>query len=151
MTLIGPGPFFPTSKTTVKQAINRYTRDIWQRRWNKLTDARQSHIFFPHIDLNRSRGVVNLSKRQIGPVVRALTGHDFRGRHQAILDKTLTPACRFCKMGEETPSHVILYCPRLMNLRAQCFLTHTGQIIQSWTPLQMASFLLEPTISSMET
>ena len=149
--LVGPGPFYPVSKTTTKQAINRYTRDQWQARWNKLSDARQSHIFFPHIDLNKGHGVANLTKRQIGPVVRALTGHDFRGRHTAILEKTLTPACRFCKMGEETPSHVILYCPRLTNLRARCFLSYTGQIIQSWTPLQMASFLLEPTISNMET
>ena len=70
--LIGPGPFFPVSKTAVKQAINQFTRELWQARWNKLTDERQSHIFFPHIDLNKGHGIVNLTKNQIGPVVRAL-------------------------------------------------------------------------------
>ena len=68
-TLIGPVPFFPVSRTCVKQAINRFTRDKWQARWNKIKDARQSHIFFPHIDLNKGKGIISLSKNQIGPVV----------------------------------------------------------------------------------
>ena len=149
-TPLGPGPFVPISRTNIHQAVNKNTGDIWNNRWKSRKDARQTVFFFSEIDLNKSYGICKLSKSHIRSVIRAVTGHGHRGRHEAILNKLTEPPCRFCHEGVETPSHIVLECPRFNQHRAQTFQTFTGNIILSWTAEQLAFFLSEPSISGME-
>ena len=52
-----------------------------------------------------------------------------------------------CKRDEESPSHLILHCPKYLHYRAQVFGSYTQDIIQTWTASQVARFLSEPSIS----
>ena len=60
-------------------------------RWSKRTDARQTLIFFPKLAPKKSEKLLKLSNETLGRAVRALSGHDFRSRHNAVLEKQLPP------------------------------------------------------------
>ena len=112
----GPEPLVPMSKPIIKNLINDHITGVWSARWEKRNDARQTALFFPTLKPANSNDILRLSKDQIGMVVRALTGHDHRSRHKAILDKLPPPPCGLCKEYEGSPSHLILKCPRLNHL-----------------------------------
>ena len=147
---IGPGPHVPLAKTHVNNLVDKVALAYWEERWNTRTDARQTAIFFPKINMQKSQEIVSLTKTQIGPVVRALTGHDFRKRHQSLLDNTTDNQCRLCKIELETPSHIINNCPTLLHLRAQVFNSYIADISQVWTAKAVSRFLSAPHIAEME-
>ena len=74
---IGPEPHIPLSKATLNGAINHEIHEQWQERWKNRKDARQTVIFFPEIQISKSRELLKLPKVTLGMVVRAITGHDF--------------------------------------------------------------------------
>ena len=124
---------------------------MWEERWKNRKDARQTAIFFPKINLKHSAEITNLHKNTIGPVVRALTGHDHRNRHKLLLEGADIGTCRLCHESLETPSHVILECPRLTEARLETFRTYNADtIVQSWVTSQMAAFLTVEHIAAME-
>ena len=93
---------------------------------------------------------MSLSKNKIGQVVRALTGHDFRKRHNNIGNKDADKACSMCGEQEETPEHIIAFCPRLTQIRQNIFQEQTADIFQLWTVNKMTEFLSNPLILEME-
>ena len=123
----------------------------WSVRWKNRSDARQTAIFFPEIAQEKSAKLMRLSKDTLGKVVRALSGHDFRSRHNAVLEKQIPPACSLCKQEEESPSHLILHCPKLNHFRAQTFGSYTQNIVYSWKAEQVVAFISDPLISELET
>ena len=54
----GCEPRVPLSLALVKQTISRQTNTTWNNRWKVGKDARQTIIFFPEIDLKKSRDLV---------------------------------------------------------------------------------------------
>ena len=151
LPLIGPDPFVPLPMAKTKEIVRNTISELWKERWNKRKDARQTGIFFPTPNPKASLELSLLSKQTLGIVGRALTGHDFRPRHAAILEKTPPPSCSFCWREEESPSHLILTCPRFNHLRANIFGSYTADIIRTWTVKQIVAFLSEPSISEGET
>ena len=151
MLLYGPEPIVPYPKTTINEQIHLTTTNMWAKTWKNRTDARQSAIFFPEINQKRSKEIIKLSKEAISITVRALTGHDHRKRHNGLVGGETEGICRFCKGEPETSSHIILYCPKLIQLRAQIFLSYDPEsIVQSWEAKQMAAFLTVEHIAAME-
>ena len=151
LILYGPEPIVPLSKPVLKNEIRKIVHKMWEERWENRTDARQTAIFFPKIDLKRSSELTQLSKEAISITVRAITGHDHRSRHKGLIAGESEGKCRFCNGEPETPSHIILYCPRLLNLRAQKFLSYDAEsIVQSWEAKQLAAFLTVEHIAAME-
>ena len=148
---IGPAPHAPLAKPEINNTITSYVYQIWADRWDEKKDSRQTRIFFPEINLSKSRELTKLSKDNLGKVIRAITGHDFRKRHTSILEKTNDNICRFCQTDTETPSHIILHCPTLTHQRAQAFKSYTADIRQIWAAKELAAFLSAPTIAEMET
>ena len=122
----------------------------WNNRWANRTDARQTGIFFPKIDLNKSIEITKQSKTNIGTLVRALTGHDFRKRHTNITDEIGDETCRFCKNEAESPAHIITECPSLLHHRARTFNSYTADVCQIWTAKTLVEFLSAPSIAEME-
>ena len=147
----GPEPFLPLPHCTLRCAIQERTTEIWSKRWKDRSDARQTAILFPEIALKKSAKLLQLSKEALGKAVRALSGHDFRSRHNAVLEKQVPPPCSLCKQMEESPSHLILHCPKLIYFRAQTFGSYTQNIVQSWTAHQVVTFVSDPLISETET
>ena len=59
--------------------------------------------------------------------------------------------CTLCNTELETPSHIILTCPRLIQIRANTFKRYQADlIVQSWEVKQMVSFLAVEHIAAME-
>ena len=84
-------------------------------------------------------------------MVRALTGHDHRNRHSRLMDGSDDGVCTLCNTELETPSHIILTCPRLIQIRANTFKRYQADlIVQSWEVKQMVSFLAVEHIAAME-
>ena len=151
MRPFGPLPIIPVNKTTIYTQIDKWTQSLWDTRWKNRTDSRQTAIFFPKINLRKSQNIVKLHKNTIDLVVRAITGHDHRNRHTALLLGTGTEKCRFCNLEPETPSHIILTCPRLTQLRTATFKTPlANSIVQSWEVSQLTTFLTVEHIAAME-
>ena len=84
-------------------------------------------------------------------MIRAISGHDFRKRHEGLVQGIVPSNCRFCGDEEETSSHVINNCPRLSKKRMDYFRTPMGtEVTPNWKPEQLAAFLSDPIISEME-
>ena len=131
--------------------VHRYITKEWDKRWQNGKDARQTRIFFPKIDLSKSTKIKTLSRDKIGKVIRATTGHDFRKRHEGLIQGIIPSNCRFCGTNEETSAHIINECPRLAKIRMDHFRTPMGaEVTPTWQPEQLAAFLSDPTISEME-
>ena len=146
----GPEPLAYLSKSQLNSIIHAHSTREWQERWNNRKDSRQSAIFFPDLDPKRSKDILNLPKNKIGLVVRALTGHDHRTRHNSILEGAQPPPCRLCKTHVETPSHLIISCPALLHHRAFTFKSYTADIVRTWSVEQLTAFLSTPSIVDME-
>ena len=150
---LGNGPLVTTkiARKVANTKIKRYIENEWNIRWRNGKDARQTKIFFPKIDLSKSQQITKLSRVTLGKVIRAISGHDFRKRHEGLMKGITTSNCRFCGNEEETSSHVINQCPRLAKKRMDYFRTPMGtEVNPTWKPEQLAAFLSDPTISEME-
>ena len=80
-----------------------------------------------------------------------MTGHDFRRRHEGIINKVPAELCRKCYLAEETSYHVINECEPLIWERRIYFDSLTGlDVTPDWTLDQLARFLQESSISWWE-
>ena len=78
--------------------------------------------------------------------VRAITGHNFLGRHQHFIDPNISKVCRFCKEDEETFYHYLVDCLALRTLRQEIFLTKEHPTDNSWSVRRLKLFMLDPII-----
>ena len=86
--LIGAEPRCDLTKSFLHNEINSFITSLWHERWSKRTDSRQTAIFFERPNPQKSKELIKLPKEQIAQMVRALSGHDFRRRHEGIVNKT---------------------------------------------------------------
>ena len=150
---LGTGPLIRTKMATkvAKSIVTNHIIKEWDNRWKKGKDARQTRIFFPTINLSKSKKIREMNRENIGNIIRAITGHDFRKRHEGLVRGVEASNCRFCHNEEETSSHIIDSCPRLAEKRMEIFKTSMGsKVTPTWQPEQLAAFLSDPTISEME-
>ena len=92
-----------------------------------------------------------MSRDHLSRVVRAITGHDFRRKHEGLVNATQDTLCRFCEKETESSHHIVDNCPRLSQKRSFYFDRPLGlSITPDWEPKQLAAFLSDPTISEME-
>ena len=147
-----PPSSLPTSATVVASKIDKAILDIWNQRWKNGKDARQTRLFLPGIDKAKSRDIRKLSRENLSRVTRAITGHDFRRRHESLVTGNNLGLCRFCEQSEESSEHIVNHCPRLAWKRMAIFKTQLGSPINpGWQPKQLAAYLSDPSISEMET
>ena len=139
------------SNKVISTFINGKIEAIWEERWRNGKDARQTLIFFPTLNLSKSKKIRKMDRKDISNMVRAITGHDFRRRHQALMEGEGVSACRLCGEEEESSSHLVDGCPRLAGKRMEVFGTPPGSAVSPiWNPEQLAAFLSDPLISEME-
>ena len=147
----GPTIMVGSSNKVISGQVNEKLQEMWNQRWQTGKDARQTRIFFPSVDLSKSKKIRKMNRKDISNMVRAITGHDFRRRHQALMEGGGITTCRLCNEGEESSSHLVDYCPRLQGKRMEVFGTLPGSAVSPiWKPEQLAAFLSDPLISEME-
>ena len=140
------------SRTILSSEIDTKIRKMWSDRWQNGKDARQTRLFFPDIDLKKSRELRKLTRENLSKAIRAITGHDFRRRHESLVSGVNLGNCRFCDQQEESSFHVVNQCPRLAWKRMEIFKTQLGATSNpGWQVRQLVAFLSYPSISEMET
>ena len=150
---LGTEPFrtIPLSASTFNTAVDQYMVTKWNERWKQGKDARQTRIFFPEINLKQSKELRKLSRDNLSMAIRAITGHDFRRRHESIVQGFNLGNCRLCQQGEESADHLVNKCPTLIWKRMESFASPLGsQVTPHWQPKQLVAFLSDPSISELE-
>ena len=94
---------------------------------------------------------MRMNRDNVSRMTRAITGHDFRRKHEGLVNNSNDTACRFCNGQVESSSHIISDCPRLAWKRSHYFKRPLGlDVTPDWEPKQLAAFLSDPLISEME-
>ena len=107
---------------SAKQAlIRQYSLQLWTNRWTSIEGHTQTKLFFCKPDPNKATGIIRLSRGYLTNLIRAITGHNFLGKHQNKIDHTISKVCRFCDEEIETFHHFITECPSLRQLRTEIF------------------------------
>ena len=128
----------------MKSVINEDTYTHWNRRWQTTNNCRQTFEFHKFIDRAKSKKIYNLTKHELGIIMRYTTGHAHLRRHNALAGtnqpmaidrprpqytmqdpehkgKAVAEAiqCRLCKCEdkEETPYHLARECLPLWRKR----------------------------------
>ena len=121
--------------------------------WHQSPHHRQTKIFFPEINPNKSKHLIKLTRDDFGRAARWLTGHCFLNRHNNLLNPTEfpNPKCRLCNWEQETSSHIICECEALSLVRHFYF----QELFIPPAPIpiikQLTNYLSDPRINSLET
>ena len=132
----GVEPVLPVSKTWFKRALKNFVCEKWSERWCSVAKARQTKIFFAEPQEKKSRELLGWSREKYGEFFRWISGHNFLGRHNHLLnpEKYPDPICRACGEEEETSSHLILECPVLSEMRFKILGQHLFRELYEWEP-----------------
>ena len=134
------------AKAVMHNEIDKMTLRLWKWTWNEVIGCRQTRHFFPEGPRAAfSKSILALPRPIAGQMVQVLTGHTHLKRHQAVIDDTERtrylealnwdnadddgnaiidapdPKCSRCKIGDETPLHLLAECDNLATLRLQIF------------------------------
>jgi len=111
----GPHPRGIVPLSFLKSTLKTHVLDQWTDLWSRHPTCRQTKLWFPGPNLGLSRKIINLSREDIGKVIRWLTGHNFLRRHSQIVDplRYQVAACRLCGDAPESASHVLADCMAL--------------------------------------
>jgi len=71
---------------------------------------RQSRCLLGFFPRNKSKSLMELSRKDLRCVTGLLTSHCQMRRHMHILGLSQDPECRLCLKDEETPIHVLTHC-----------------------------------------
>jgi ribonuclease HI len=71
----GPQPSRPIPVSLIRKEISSHIQRKWREYWNNRSDCRQTKLWFPKPDKNRSKQLMALRKKDFGLVTRWLTGH----------------------------------------------------------------------------
>ena len=104
-----------------KAQIKEFYMQTWTKRWNNLEGHTHTKLFLHTPDPDKARGILRLSRGYLTLFVRALTGHNFLGKHQNHVDPEISKVCRYCQEDEETFYHFLTECPSLRQIRTDIF------------------------------
>jgi ribonuclease HI len=136
-------PFLPISLRWIQTKIRNYLSTKWTERWRSVATARQTKIFFPYPDPQKSKKLLQLDRNAFGLMFRWISGHNYLLRHNNLLDPNNfpNPTCRLCNTDPETSSHLINTCPALSYHRFKTFGTHLNREPPPWTFNQLYDFI----------
>lgn len=146
--IIGPSPFLPMPTVQVKAISASQTQFLWTKQWSKLKPCRQTKIFFPTPDPSRSFDLLRNSRKDVGTLIRAVTGHSFLNYHRSKINDSIDPMCRLCEFAIEESSHIIKDCSAIAGLRFSYFAEY--YLGDAWEPSLLLNFLNDPEIAILE-
>jgi ribonuclease HI len=149
---IGPLPFAPIPHANIRNGIRNATYQDWQKLWNRETTCRQTKLFMPIILAKESRLLVSQTRDTYSRAARYMTGHNFLGRHQALVqmgnDRGEEANCRRCGVEPESSWHVVATCDSFAWTRAN----HLNTFELEGPPklANLIKFLSDPLIRDLE-
>jgi ribonuclease HI len=144
----------PLAACSQKLKIRDHIHAKWKEEWSKLKSCRQTKIWFPEPNLRKSKELMKQNRVKLSVLVRMLSGHNHLRKHNYLTtgpDDTAGKACRFCKLEDETSSHLITDCDVLWPERAdafKAFFLNTSQ--PKWEVKELIHFLAAPRVASLE-
>ena len=135
---------------TNSSIINKYLHDKWNIEWRSTRHYRQTKIWFPEIDLYKSKQLLNLDRLDLGYTIQFLTGHGWWKQHLVTANLDNNPLCQKCGLSNETPEHLVKLCPELTEQRLAIFHTELiSDLLPQWTVAQLSRFLIEINIAEL--
>jgi len=129
--------------TFLKRQLLLDVVDRWTQEWQSHPTCRQTKLWFPTPERSLSKKILTLDRKDIGVLIRWLTGHNFLRRHSHIINPYLNAdkTCRACGMAEESAEHVIAECPALDWNRLDAFKVDPIAPPYKWRLEHMCKFL----------
>ena len=112
--------------------------------------ARQTRIWFTEPSFRKTRKLLSFPRPKFSRVVRWLTGHAYLGLQNFRCGLEPISTCRLCGQVPERADHLLLECPRLINLRESCFKTWVPSRNPRWEVDWIAKFVESPPILRLE-
>ena len=136
-------PFGPVPYTFVRSVMRQETIDTWNGEWLANPACRQTKLWFPEVNLEKSRKIISLDRERLGPFIRWITGHNYLRRHQNLLEPDIytSRTCRLCHQEPETAEHLIADCVFLDPTRRNFFNRPHLSKPYEWTFEEMSTFL----------
>jgi ribonuclease HI len=122
----------------------------WETQWaSKPNDYKRTRVWFPCRNPTASKVLLKQSREQLSSLIQWITGFCNLMRHRHKKNKVIMDLCRLCKEEPETPEHLSYECPRLVQLRTECFKTHIDRA--PWSVSSLLKFINNPTIKTLMT
>ena len=134
------------TKFAIKAAID----EIWTFQWQSYNDGRQSKQFYKQPNRKKAKYSYNLSRQELGRLIRITTGHNNLLYHRSNVDKTRNTAslCRFCGEENETFYHFATKCPCFRLSRFHYFQSDSCFTNEQWSIRRLLDFSNIPSISA---
>ncbi|CAL1681159.1 unnamed protein product [Lasius platythorax] len=122
--MTGPEPAVGLAKNVIRTGIRRWTEAQLDMAWRRKPKARQAHIFMRHWDRERTSYLMRLDRGALRKAIGVLTGHCRLRRHLHLLGLKKDKRCRKYEQEEETPLHILCFCPVETGKRNQILGSH---------------------------
>ena len=136
---------FHTIKTPfnhIKNKITEKTNTDWQTQWNNRHDCRQTKLWFPSPDPQKTIFILNQPRELVRHLTQFITGFNNLGYHtfnKLEIDQN-TAKCRLCRESMETAWHLANECPAMMVKSIEIF-GMEGPGEGNWSPKALSLFL----------
>ena len=100
----------------VKHFVQCKTAKVWQTRWQNHKGAARK--FIQVVNPNKMKYMKKMSKKNLGVIVQAITGHGLFGHHISKWKNDVDQTCQCCLEEElETARHLWSECPALTSMK----------------------------------
>ena len=142
----------PRSSAYYRQEFKMHLYDRWVQRWRETPIAfgRQTKVWFPEPSFRKTRKLLSLERPLFSAVVRWLTGHAFLGLQNFRCGSVAVSYCRLCGEVPERADHLLLRCPGLCQLRAECFKAWNLDHPPRWEVDWITNFLRDGRVEHLE-
>ena len=130
----------PPPKSWAKGKITTAAYKAWNLRWANTLGCRQTKIWFPKLNRNKSNFILSQSRLQLGLLVQMITGHNRLNYHESKISG-IDPTCRLCLEEDETSFHIVGECPALLSKRIEAFQSRFLENPPEWKVSQLKKFL----------
>ena len=79
-----------------KQRIAEYVTSEWKTMWENIEGHKHTNFFYKCPNQNKARGILRMARSTMMIWIRAITGFNFLGYHQAKNNSNISKLCRIC-------------------------------------------------------
>ena len=137
----------PKASQINKQFIKEKIYEVWQEGWRNEPTCRQTKLFHPLPDRNKSKRYLKLARSQLSILVQITTGHNALAYHVSKQDPKVDPKCSLCLEADETFYHFITDCPRLRQTRVDKGVQDFSS--ETWNTEHLLEFAKTPAIEML--
>lgn len=130
----------PVSNSERRRECKELLLSKWTAAWLTRSDCRQTKQWFLQPNMKAAKDILSMNRKELSSVVQVVTGHNFLGRHCAVVGDVENDECRLCMEDEESSFHIVAECPALAGFRREIFGYPTLASPLVWSN-QMRTFL----------